>query len=84
MDLPSYVRLAVMRVKAKIPGEFRASVRIQVTNNPAIVRGFAATARNDLDADAIAEYNSDSGTTVHIQGGCGKGNGENYAHLDGS
>jgi len=84
MDLPPYVRLAVMRVKGKIPGEFRTSVRIQATNNPAIVRGFAATARNDLDADAIAEYNSDSGTTVHIQGGYRKGNGEDYAHLDGS
>ncbi len=84
MNLPPYVRLAVMRVKGKIPGEFRTSVRIQATNNPAIVRGFAATARNDLDADAIAEYNSDSGTTVHIQGGYRKGNGEDYAHLDGS
>ncbi|NOZ67078.1 MAG: hypothetical protein GXP00_11395, partial [Alphaproteobacteria bacterium] len=48
MDLPAYVRLAAMRVKAKIPGEFRTSVRVQATNNPAIVRGFAATARNDL------------------------------------
>lgn len=85
MDLPAYVRLAVMRVKEKIPGEFRTAVRIQATNNPAIVRGFATTARNDLDADAIAEYNnSDSGTTIHIQGGYRKGNGEDYAHLDGS
>ncbi|MCF6197184.1 MAG: capsule assembly Wzi family protein, partial [Emcibacter sp.] len=84
MDLPAYVRLAAMRVKAKIPGELRTSVRVQATNNPAIVRGFAATARNDLDADAIAEYNSDSGTTVHIQGGYRTGNGKDYAHLDGS
>ncbi|PCI43523.1 MAG: hypothetical protein COB49_12160 [Alphaproteobacteria bacterium] len=85
IDLPQYVRLAVMRVKEKIPGEFRTSVRIQATNNPAIVRGFSTTARNDLDADAIAEYNnSDSGTTIHIQGGYRKGNGEDYAHLDGS
>ncbi len=85
MDLPPYVRLAVMRVKEKIPGKFRTSVRVQATNNPAIVRGFSTTPRNDLDADAIAEYsNSDSGTTIHIQGGYRKGNGEDYAHLDGS
>lgn len=85
MDLPSYVRLAAMRVKGKIPGEFRTVVRVQATNKPAIVRGFATAARNDLDADAIAEYNnSDSGTTIHIQGGYRKGNGEDYAHLDGS
>ena len=85
MDLPPYVRLAVMRVKEKIPGKFRTAVRIQATNNPAIVRGFATTARNDLDADATLEYNnSDSGTTIHIQGGYRKGNGEDYTHLDGS
>ncbi|PCI21561.1 MAG: hypothetical protein COB62_03085 [Piscirickettsiaceae bacterium] len=85
MDLPPYVRLAAMRVKEKIPGKLRTTVRIQATNNPAIVRGFATTARNDLDVDAIAEYNnSDSGTTIHIQGGYRKGNGEDYAHLDGS
>lgn len=85
MKLPPYVRLAAMRVKEKVPGEFRAAVRIQATNNPAIVRGFSTTARNDLDADAIAEYsNSDSGTTIHIQGGYRKGNGEDYGHLDGS
>ncbi|MCF6217052.1 MAG: capsule assembly Wzi family protein [Emcibacter sp.] len=85
MDLPPYVRHAVMRVKGKIPGKLRMSVRMQATNNPAIVRGFASTARNDLDADATLEYNnSDSGTTLHIQGGYRKGNGEDYAHLDGS
>ena len=85
MELPPYVRLAVMRVKGKIPGKLRTAVRIQATNNPAIVRGFATTARNDLDADATLEYNnSDSGTTIHIQGGYRKGNGEDYAHLDGS
>ncbi len=85
MDLPDYVRLAVMRVREKIPGKIRAVVRVQATNNPAIVRGFQKTARNDLDAEAIAEYNnSDSGTTIHIQGGYRKGNGEDYAHLDGS
>ena len=85
MDLPPYVRLAVMRVREKIPGKFRSSVRVQATNNPAIVRGFQKTARNDLDAEAIAEYNnSNSGTTIHIQGGYRKGNGEDYAHLDGS
>ncbi len=85
MDLPPYVRHAVMRVKEKIPGKLRMSVRMQATNNPAIVRGFATTARNDLDAVATLEYNnSDSGTTIHIQGGYRKGNGEDYAHLDGS
>jgi len=85
MDMPPYVRLAVMRVKEKVPGKFRATVRVQATNNPTIVRGFATTARNDLDADAIAEYNNnDSGTTIHIQGGYRKGNGKGYAHLDGS
>ena len=85
MDLPPYVRLAAMRVKEKIPGKLRTTVRIQATNNPAIVRGFATTARNDLDANATLEYNnSDSGTTIHIQGGYRKGNGEDYAHLDGS
>ena len=85
MDLPPYVRLAAMRVKEKIPGKLRTTVRIQATNNPAIVRGFATTARNDLDANATLEYNnSDSGTTIHIQGGYRKGNSEDYAHLDGS
>lgn len=85
MDLPPYVRLAAMRVREKIPGEFRVSARVQATNNPAIVRGFATTARNDLDADATLEYNnSDSGTTIHLQGGYRKGNGEDYTHLDGS
>lgn len=85
MDLPSYVRLAAMRVREKIPGEFRVSARVQATNNPAIVRGFATTARTDLDADATLEYNnSDSGTTIHLQGGYRKGNGEDYTHLDGS
>jgi len=85
MGLPSYVRLAAMRVKGKIPGEFRVAARIQATNNPAIVRGFATTARNDLDASATLEYNNDdSGTTIHIQGGYRKGDGEEYAHLDGS
>lgn len=84
MDMPSYVRLAVMRVRDKIPSEFRAVVRVQVTNNPAIVRGFQKTARNDLDVEAVAEYNNNSGTTIHIQGGYRKGNGEDYAHLDGS
>lgn len=85
MDLPPYVRLAVMRVKEKMPGEFHASVRMELTNNPEIVRGFEKSARNNLDAEAIAEYNnSDSGTTVHVQGGYRKGNGENYVNLDGS
>jgi len=84
MDLPPYVLGAVMRVKDKVPGEFRVSARVQATNNPAIVRGFATTARNDLDTDATLEYNGDSGTTIHLQGGYRKGNGEDYAHLDGS
>ncbi|WP_417624793.1 capsule assembly Wzi family protein [Paremcibacter congregatus] len=85
MDLPAYVRLAAMRVKEKIPGEFRAAAHLQLTNNPAIVRGFAKTARNDLDASATFEYNNDdSGTTVHLEGGYRKGDGEDYAHLDGS
>jgi len=85
MDLPPYVRLAVMRVKEKIPGEFRTTVHLQLTNNPAIVRGFQKTARNDLDASATLEYNNDdSGTTVHLEGGYRKGNGEDYAHLDSS
>ncbi|PHZ84855.1 capsule assembly Wzi family protein [Paremcibacter congregatus] len=85
MDLPAYVRLAAMRVKEKIPGEFRAAAHLQLTNNPAIVRGFAKTARNDLDASATLEYNNDdSGTTVHLEGGYRKGDGEDYAHLDGS
>ncbi|WP_339862395.1 capsule assembly Wzi family protein [Paremcibacter congregatus] len=85
MDLPAYVRLAAMRVKEKIPGEFRAAAHLQLTNNPAIVRGFAKTARNDLDVSATFEYNNDnSGTTVHLEGGYRKGDGEDYAHLDGS
>ncbi|VAX06719.1 hypothetical protein MNBD_ALPHA03-1019 [hydrothermal vent metagenome] len=84
MDLPPYVRHAVIRVKEKIPGKFRTAVRMQTTNNPAIVRGFASTARNDLDMGATLEYNNDSGTTIHIQGGYRKGNGEDYVYLDGS
>jgi len=85
MSLPRYVRAAVMRVRAKIPGRLNASATLRATNNPAIVRGFQKTARNDLDAVASAEYNnSDSGTTVHIEGGYRKGNGEDYTHLDGS
>jgi len=84
MDLPPYVRLAVMRVKEKIPKEFNASTQIQVTSSPAIVRGFAKTARKGLDADAIAEYNGKGGTTVHIQGGYRTEKGQGYAHLDGS
>lgn len=84
MDLPPYVRQAVMRIQQKTPGEIRVRGRVRATNNLAIVRGFATTARNDLDADATLEYNnSDSGTTIHIQGGYSKGNGEDYAHLDG-
>jgi len=85
MDLPPYVRLAVMRVKRKIPGELRVGAHIQATNNPKIVRGFEKTARNDLDAEATLEYNNDdTGTTLHLQGGYREGNGEDYAHLDGS
>lgn len=85
MDLPPYVRLAVMRVKEKIPKEFNMSARMQVTSSPAIIRGFAKTARNDLDTSATLEYNNDdSGTTVHLEGGYRNGNGEDYAHLDGS
>jgi len=85
MDLPPYVRLAVMRVKRKIPGELRVGAHIQATNNPKIVRGFEKTARNDLDAEATLEYNNDdTGTTLHLQGGYREGDGEDYAHLDGS
>jgi len=85
MDLPPYARLAVMRVKRKIPGELRVGAHIQATNNPKIVRGFEKTARNDLDAEATLEYNNDdTGTTVHLQGGYREGDGEDYAHLDGS
>ncbi|MBL4832201.1 MAG: capsule assembly Wzi family protein [Aliivibrio sp.] len=85
MALPAYVQHAAMRVKEKVPGKFRIAARLQATNNPAIVRGFGTTARNDLDMDATLEYNnSDSGTTLHLQGGYRKGNGEDYAHLDGS
>lgn len=85
MNLPLYVRAAVMRVRGKIPGELAVTATVRATNNPAIVRGFQKTARNDLDAVASAEYNnSASGTTVHIEGGYRKGNGENYTHLDGS
>ncbi|NOZ42956.1 MAG: capsule assembly Wzi family protein, partial [Alphaproteobacteria bacterium] len=85
MNLPSYVRAAVLRVRGKIPGKFNVGLAVRATNNPAIVRSFQKTARNDLDVTARAEYNnSASGTTVHIQGGYRKGNGEKYSHLDGS
>lgn len=84
MELPAYVRAAAMRVREKVPNEFRIGVRIQATTRPAIIRGFEKTARNDLDGEVIAEYNGDSGTTVHIQGGFRNGNNDNYAHLDGS
>lgn len=85
MNLPPYVRAAVLRVREKMPGEFNLEITARGTNNPAIVRGFQKTARTDEDTDAIVEYNnSDSGTTVHIAGGYRKGNGAKYGHLDGS
>ncbi|WP_321389355.1 capsule assembly Wzi family protein [Emcibacter sp.] len=83
MELPGYVRMALLRVKEKMPGEWQGSVRLQATTEPEIVRGFEATARNDFDSSASLQYNGES-TTVNISGGYRNGNGEDYAHLDGS
>lgn len=84
MNLPLYVRLAVIRVTEKVPGDLRTTVKVQTSNAPAIIRGFQKTARNDIDVEVTTEYNSNRGTTIHLQGGYRKGNNEGYTHLDGS
>ena len=83
MDLPAYVRMALMRVRSKIPGEWQAGARLQLTTEPEIVRSFDSTARNDVDVSASLQYNANS-TTINLAGGYRDGNGEDYAHLDGS
>ncbi|WP_417319172.1 capsule assembly Wzi family protein [Emcibacter sp.] len=83
MDLPAYVRSALMRVQQKVPGQWAGKVRLQASTEPEIIRGFDSTARNDLDVSAAVQYNGES-TTVNIAGGYRNGNGEDYGHLDGS
>jgi len=84
MELPIFIKRALVRVREKTPTEFNIGLRAQVTNNSTIVRGFENKARNDFDTSASIEYNGDSGTTIHIDGGYRAGDGENYSHLDGS
>ncbi|MDG1858652.1 MAG: capsule assembly Wzi family protein, partial [Emcibacteraceae bacterium] len=84
MEFPSFVRHALMRVREKTPNEFNIGLRAHITNNPTVVRGFESRARNNFDTSASIEYNGDSGTTIHIEGGYRSGNGEKYSHLDGS
>ena len=83
MNLPAYVRTALMRVRSKIPGEWQVGAKVQLTTEPEIVRGFETTARNDVDVSAALQYNGES-TTVKLAGGYRHGNGEDYGHFDGS
>ena len=82
MELPSFVRHALMRVREKTPKEFNIGLRAQITNNPTVARSFENTARNDFDTSASIEYNGESGTTIHVEGGYRYGNGEEYSHID--
>lgn len=84
MTLPTHVQRALDRVRNKIPGEINGSARIAATNNPNILRGFGYTPRNDLSISSSIEFNANTGTTVHVEGGYRKGTGEDYVHLDGS
>lgn len=84
MNLPLYVRHALARVRAKIPAEINGSVTAAYTNNPETIRGFNKSARNEVDIQGSVDFNLDSGTTIHVQGGYRSGNMEDYAHFDGS
>ena len=59
-NLPPYVRMALARVRGKIPGEFHASLTVRGTNTPALLRGFDYTARSEADVTLSAELHGDT------------------------
>jgi len=66
---PDYVRQAALRVEARGDEEtgpgLHASATFDATGSPAVVRGFDALGRQDLQGQGILEYQHGA-TTVHI------------------
>ena len=65
MDLPSYVRAALRRVKDKVPNEINVKAKAYYTSEVDFFRGFGDTARGEGEIESTLEYNLEN-TSVNL------------------
>ena len=65
MVLPSYVNVALMRVKEKIPDKVNVKAKLYYTNKVDYFRGFQDSSRGKAEIESSVEFNLDD-TSVHI------------------
>jgi hypothetical protein len=65
MMLPSYVNIALMRVREKIPNKVNVKAKAYYTNKVDFFRGFEDSSRGKAEIESGVEFNMDD-TSVHI------------------
>jgi hypothetical protein len=65
MVLPSFVNVALMRVKEKIPNKVNVKAKAYYTNKVDFFRGFEDSSRGKAEIESGVEFNMDD-TSVHI------------------
>ena len=80
MVLPSYVNIALMRVKEKIPAKINVKAKAYYTSEVDYFRGFEDTSRAKAEVESTIEFNVED-TSVHLTASY---NDDEEFNLDGS
>jgi hypothetical protein len=80
MVLPSYVNIALMRVREKTPNKVNVKAKAYYTNKVDFFRGFEDSSRGKAEIESGVEFNMDD-TSVHINASY---NDNEVFNLDGS
>ena len=65
---PAFVQLAAARVRAQVRSSSTRSVKLKLSDEPAVVRSFEASARNQADLSVAANFNTGR-WDAHVQAG---------------